>query len=140
MRDSSFAGSRVRSALVGSQKRVLKRWTNGSQCCEKPLKQTTTGWTKFWQGWKNTTKEKSDEQDDAKDRRRYPRDCDKALRCTSRSRIPRPYRSETNPEMVAWSGRLDDAGLYQRGKGRRQVPLRVDEWQRRRISHHWRIR
>src|SRR5579864_8056101 len=64
----------------------------------------------------------------------------KALHCTSRSRVPRPYRSETNPEMVAWSGTLDDAGLYQRGEGRRQVPLRMDEWQTRWNSHHGRIR
>jgi DNA-binding transcriptional ArsR family regulator len=35
------------SALADSQKRGLKRWTSGSQCCEKPLRQTTTGWTKF---------------------------------------------------------------------------------------------
>src|SRR5580704_2126137 len=67
MRDSSFAESRVRSALVGSQKRVLKRWTNGSQCCEKPLRQTTTGWTKFWRGWKNTRKV----QHDLQNSRRY---------------------------------------------------------------------
>src|ERR1700688_4815683 len=139
MRDLSFAELRVRSVLVVSRMPVLKRWTNGLQCCEKPLRQTTTGWTKSWPGWKNTRKEKSDEQDDAEDRRRYPRDCDQALRCATRSRVPRPYRSENNPEMVAWSGRLDDAGLHQRGEGRRQVPLRMDEWQGRWISHHWRI-
>src|ERR1700688_4724475 len=136
MRDYSLAESRVRSALVGSQKRVLKRWTNGSQCCEKPWRQTTSGWTKFWPGWKNTRKGKSDEQDDAEDRRRYSRNCDQVLRCASRSRVPRPYRTEINPEMAAWSGRLDDAGLHQRGEGRREDPLRMDEWQRQWISDH----
>src|ERR1700679_3005422 len=112
MQDSSFAESRVRSALVGSQKQVLKRWTDGSQCCEKLWRQTTTGWTKFWRGWKNTRKEKSDEQDDAEDRRRYPRDCDKAVHCAPRGGVPCPHRSEIDPEVVAWTGRMDDARMH----------------------------
>src|ERR1700734_80843 len=113
MRDSSSAGSMVRSALVVSQKRGLKRWTNGWQYCEKPWRKTTIGWMRFWPEWKNIKEEKSDEQDDVEDRGRYSRDCDKALCCASRSRLPRPYRSETNPEMVAGSGRMDDAGMHQ---------------------------
>src|SRR5258707_10300273 len=99
----------LRRALGGSQKRVLKRWTNGSQCCEKPLRQTTTGLTKSWRGWKNTRKVKNDEQDDAEDRRRYPRDCDKALHCVSRSRVSRPPRSEIYPEMVCLTGRMEES-------------------------------
>src|SRR5580704_5118680 len=97
---------------------------------------------KFWPVWKSTREEKNDENDeqnDAEDRRRYSRGCDQALHCASRGRVPRPYRSEINPEMVARSGRLDDAGLHQRCEARRQVPLRMDEWQRRWISHHGRI-
>ncbi|HXM04018.1 MAG TPA: metalloregulator ArsR/SmtB family transcription factor [Chthoniobacterales bacterium] len=62
---------------------------------------------------KKTIKEKNDEQDDAEDRRRYPVDCDKALHRAPRSGVPRPYRSKINPEMAAWTERMDDARMHQ---------------------------
>src|SRR5919108_1394341 len=120
MRDWWCAAWMARSALVASQRRASKPWTNGWRCCEELWKKTTAGWTCFWQAWNNQKKrkrreEKNDEQADFKDGRRHPRDSDPALRRTARSRVPRPHRSEAGPEMDAWSGRLDDARLHQRG-------------------------
>src|SRR5271155_1851809 len=103
MRDSLFVALKAPGALVASPGPALKRWTNGLRCCEEPSTKTTTGWTRFWPQWNHTGKGKLDEQVDADYRRRYARGCDEALRCASGGRVPRPHRSEINPEMVARS-------------------------------------
>ena len=55
------------------------------------------------------------EQDDDKDRRRHACRCHAPLRGLPRGRLPRPHRAEPDPEMAPRPGRLDDAGLHQRG-------------------------
>ena len=84
-------------------------------------------------------KGRPDEQDDAEDRRRPPCRRHQALRRRAGSGVSRAHRAGADPEVAARSGRLDDAGLHQRGAAGRQDPLRVDQRRRRRILCNWRI-
>jgi uncharacterized protein YndB with AHSA1/START domain len=44
----AFAESKAQDALVVPPTPVSKLWTNGWQCCARPLRKTMTGWTEFW--------------------------------------------------------------------------------------------
>src|SRR5215469_7677586 len=117
-------------ARVDWQSPALKQWINGCPCCAKLWNGTTSGWTRFWLRWNQARRGKNgehDDQDESQDRRRYSYRGDPALRRASRSRVPRAYRPETDPEMAARPRRLDDARLHQRSPAGWKVPLRMDQ-------------
>src|SRR5665213_223948 len=110
---SLFAGWTAQSVRAVWQRKVSKGWTYGLAYCEMPWRKITAGSTKFWWTRKNTKKEKTDEQNDAEDGRRYACGCNEALRRVSGGGVPRAHRSGINSEMDARSRRLDNACLYQ---------------------------
>src|SRR5581483_2341782 len=113
MQDSLCVGSMGPGVLVDLRRAASRPWTSGLPCCARRWREITTGWTWFWLLWNTNRKENRNEQDDAEDRRRHTYSCDKALRRASRGGVPGAHGSEPDPEVVAGSGRLDDASVHQ---------------------------
>src|SRR5262249_58739193 len=113
------AGVKVPSVPTRPPYQAFGRSTTGSGCCGKLWRQTMTGWTRFWPRWKARKDGENDEQDDTEHGRRAVHRGAEKVCGVAGGGLPRAHRREADPKVDARTGRMDHAGVHQRGQARR---------------------